>query len=273
MAPSFADEINRLITTLQGGSLSPQTFPARARDAMSDLDFSGFNRRDLLTYLSRPLTTQKYGPHHFGRFNLTLHWQKEFSVQIYFMDDISTEIHTHAFYGFYQYLEGTSHQTLFKEKEVPQTGLQADAFELASEKVYRTGDSQIVTPGYLHQVMRMDRKNTVLMCMHHEFKQLVDRYYLPTGHALFNPPELSDKFLRVTNLMLIEPQLAQELMKEVTPEEALIYLCRHNYLDKNVPEVLGDLLKQKIDELISYDEIKEAFARMARKQKKLTFLG
>jgi hypothetical protein len=270
---TFEKELQQLISTLQNGSLTPESFPVSAKNAVKLRDFSNFTRRDILSYLSRPLTPQKYGALHFGRFNLTLHWQKEFSIQIYFMDDISTEIHTHAFYGYYQYLEGTSHQTLFNEKTVPQTGLQAAAFEFDSEKLYQTGDSQIVTPGYLHQVMRVDRKNTVLMCMHHEFKPMVDRYYLPTGHALFNPPELSDKFLRITSLMLIEPEMTQNLMKEITAEEALIYLCRNNYLDKNVPEVLGDLLKQKINELISFEELKEAFAKMDRKQKKLTFLA
>ncbi len=73
--------------------------------------------------------------------------------------------------------------------------------------------------------------------------------------------------------MLIEPEITQNLMKEISAEEALIYLCRNNYLDKNVPEVLGDPLKHKINELISFEELKEAFAKMDRKQKKLTFLA
>jgi hypothetical protein len=144
---------------------------------------------------------------------------------------------------------------------------------VVSEKIYQRGESQSVTSGYLHQVMRMDAKNTVLMIMHHNFRPMNDRYYLPTGHALFNPPELSDKFQRIVNLLLIAPDFIQQLMDEISAEEALIYLYRHNYLDKNVSEVLHDLLKHKIDGIISFDELKEAFAKMARKQKKLSSLG
>jgi hypothetical protein len=87
------------------------------------LDLSHFSRQDLLPWLSGTPGRQHYAPNAFRRFNLTLHWHEEFSIQIYFMDDISTEIHTHSFYGLYQYLEGTSHQSLFNEKPVAPYGL------------------------------------------------------------------------------------------------------------------------------------------------------
>jgi hypothetical protein len=77
----------------------------------------------------------------------------------------------------------------------------------------------------------------------------------------------------MTYLLSIEPQFNQHLLDMISPEEALVYLFRHHYLDKNVPEVLGDLLKHKINTLISFDELREAFKKMAIKQKKLSFLA
>jgi len=241
---------------------------------LSTLDFSTFSREEVIPFFKEKLPHQHYGANNFGRFNLTLKWNDHFSIQLYFMEDIATEIHAHSFNGYFYYLEGRVLESSFER--VPGTeilpGVIENGIKLIEEKILYPLEGRRITPGPIHQVLRIDKKSTVLMIMMHAREVIPDGLILPSGHII-QGQLVSDKFQRLINLLETAPELSPEILPLIEPRELLLYLFRNGEIKSYKAKHTQEVLLQELGKYINVNKIIEAYDNLTKKHNKLRVIG
>lgn len=251
------------------------TLVALAQTLIKSMDWSDFKRSDILSFISNQLPKQHYGPYSFGQFNLTLASQDHFSIQIYFMEGVPTEIHSHAFHGYFHYLEGNVLQTKFKKKngEKINDKVYKNAIEVESEKILHQGEGELITPGPIHQILRLSNISTVLMVMAHPFEKRESELILPSGH-LIKGHHPSDEFFRYITLLAANPELEAQILPLLKLEDLLLYCFRNSMINhtKSMDSHYHQLLSQ-LKKMIPVEEILNSFEGLRRKELKMKKIG
>lgn len=271
---NFSQQIHRLEEQLLQEVISGRNLFEAVPGLLEKLDFSDFKRNEVLSFFENELPRQYYRPHHFGKFNLTLKWNEHFSIQLYFMDDIPTEIHGHSFEGYFFYLEGRVLESIYERiagREIF-PGIIENGIKLVSERIFHPLQGRAIVPGPIHQVLRIDPQSTVLMIMKHGHKDSVDGMILPSGHVI-NGHYVSDKFLRLVNLMEVAPEMGEEIVKQLDPREMMIYCFRNGEIKAVKMEKTQALLVAELKKYVDVDQISQSFKQISLKQKKLQLIG
>ena len=271
---NFQEKINALeIMFLKEIASSPDPVSALPK-LLSELDFSNFSRKEVIPFFQETLPRQHYAPNSFGRFNLTLKWNDHFSIQLYFMEDIATEIHAHSFNGYFYYLEGRVLESTFERLSGSEIlpGVYENGIQLKEEKILYPFEGRRIKPGPIHQVLRIDTMSTVLMIMMHEREVIPDNLILPSGHII-EGQKVSDKFQRLINLLETVPELASETLSLIEPRELLLYLFRNGEIKSYKSQQSKDVLLQELKKYIDVDKIIEAYDNLTKKHNKLKLIG
>jgi hypothetical protein len=270
----FKDKIENLDNILSKTQEIGAKFASLAREAASAIDWSNFSRSDILPFLNDPIQEQHYGPYNFGQFNLTLVSRKNYSIQLYLMDRVPTEIHAHCFHGYFHYLQGRVCQSHFERLTgIPIAPLiSSNAIKLSREEILYPGNGSVISPGPLHQIMRIDPQSTVLMIMHHRYEKIANEYILPSGHIIqISQPR--DKFFRLITLLKNCPELTEKILPMLEPADMILYCFRNGLANMNSLELIQDLCLQELKKTMPVDEIIQAFEMKTMKQQKLSLTG
>lgn len=271
---NFTEKIEILKNKLTQSSLTGHELALEAEKIVQQLDWRDFKREQVLSFLNEPIPDQHYTPYNFGRFNLTLVKTPRFSIQVYFMDDVATEIHTHAFHGYFHYLEGRVHQAHFERLEGKQITplLKCDGIKLLREEILYPGQGCLVIPGPIHQVLRLDTQSTVLMVMTHPFLKQKSELILPTGHII-SQEHISDRFYRLVTLLQTAPDLENNILPLLSIEETLMYCFRDGAFNSLRSDKLNEILIKHLSKSVDIAAIQESFKRLELKKQKLRSIG
>lgn len=270
----FSENINRLAEQLNLSGLSQAELIGRAQSLVTSMDWRSFKRSDVISFIGNTQALQHYSPYQFGKFNLTLYSNDRFSIQVYFMEGIPTEIHSHAFHGYFHYLQGAVLQTEYRITEASEIGLNvyANKMEIESERIINEGNGAIIKPGPIHQIIRVGELSTVLMIMAKPFAPLKSELILPTGHVI-KKSSPSDEFLRYITLISSSPELASEVMPKLQLDDILLFCFRNPYINNSLPVELINSLHHEIGKRINVKEIIDGFKNIQLKQNKMSSLG
>lgn len=271
---NFTEKIHALEAKLLQALVPGQSVSELAPAVLKQFDWSDFERKDVLPFLRVDLPRQYYGPYSFGRFNLTLRWNEHFSIQIYFMEDISTEIHPHAFHGYFYYLEGQVLETTFKrlpgEEVAP--GIRKNGLAVEHEKILSSFEGKAIVPGPIHQVSRLSPVSTVLMIMQHGREPIPEEFILPTGHIIAGKAP-SDRFLRLLTLLETTPELQADILNQMAPADMALHCFRNGDISVNKNTPAKAMVLEALREHLPVDEVLDAYATHAKKILKLKQIG
>ena len=270
----FSENINRLAKELNLSELRQTELTRYAQSLVTSMDWSQFKRSDVISFIEKYQSHQHYSPYQFGKFNLTLHSCDHFSIQVYFMEGIPTEIHSHAFYGYFHYLQGAVLQTEYKITEGHEidSNVYSNKMEIESERIINEGSGEIIKPGPIHQIIRIGELSSVLMIMAKPFTPLKSELILPTGHVIKKGTP-SDEFLRYITLISSCPELTDEILPKLQLDDMLLFCFRNPYINNSPSVELINSLHHEIGKRINVKEIIDGFKNIQLKQNKMSSLG
>ncbi len=270
----FSENINRLAEQLNLSGLSQAELIGRAQSLVTSMDWRSFKRSDVISFIGNTQALQHYSPYQFGKFNLTLYSNDRFSIQVYFMEGIPTEIHSHAFHGYFHYLQGAVLQTQFKMSNECEVGpnVYVNKMEIESERIINEGSGEIIKPGPIHQIIRIGELSSVLMIMAKPFTPLKSELILPTGHVIKKSTP-NDEFLRYMTLISSCPELTDEILPKLQLDDMLLFCFRNPYINTSTQSDLIKHLHLEIGKKIDLKKIIDEFQKLELKQKKMSSLG
>lgn len=168
------------------------TFAIKAFDQLNQFNPSyPISDKDIIdiTLNLKTIPKQYYNEKAFGDFNITLFQGSNFSIQLYLMNNIDTEIHDHGFVGAYKLLKGSNIQNNFRfvEKEKLDNEVSIGNLEVIGKKKYQQNETSILQKGLIHQITRLTPDNITLMVMRNYIsKNYV--YTYPNLQITNNPP-------------------------------------------------------------------------------------
>jgi hypothetical protein len=166
-------------------------FPSKISEFMSQIVYpSQLNDKDVidLTLQVSPHPAQHYTEKQFGEYNFTVFYNESFSIQLYLMNEIDTEIHDHSFVGCFQVLQGANIHTEFEFQKDQASEMDIELGVARSKKVttMKQFDVMPLQEGVIHQITRTSKKNITLMVMKH-VKTTSNCLLLPPHARITNP--------------------------------------------------------------------------------------
>jgi hypothetical protein len=129
-------------------------------------DFDDLTEEDIYKIaLSRKIPVQFYSETAFGKFNITLINNPKFTIQIYIMDKINTEIHNHPFTGSFRVIKGKSilFNYDFQKLHSKKGSIIRGELRLKKSSINNIGDCTEITHNTIHSISRVAKSNITLI--------------------------------------------------------------------------------------------------------------
>jgi len=163
----------------------------------------------------KSLPKQFYSETIFGKFNITLFNNDKFTIQIYIMDEIDTEIHNHPFDGAFRLLTGKSVHLAyrFNKKSHLEGAIYLGKLQLEKSEVQTTGHTTQINSETIHSIARVEKSNITLIVTNKEKRM----------NGFFIYPDLYIENHRISEDLGRKVQ-ALSLKKEGRDEKIISYL-------------------------------------------------
>jgi hypothetical protein len=228
--------LEKLILEVNDGSDFPRKVDKVLR-GFEPIHFLGMESlKDCLHY--HQTVRQYYSPKGFGKFNLTLVNNGSFFIVVMFMDDQSTEIHDHPFWGCFTPILGSPYEVAFKFQPSNQLHDRLSVGDLVPIRSKRISPMEpvIIDKDSIHLILRPTAGQFSLL-----IGQTLDKehrenhhYYYP-GLRVMNRPDYSyiNRLLTYLESTALKDQELVSILEKLESDEILRFL-QHVRAVKNI---------------------------------------
>jgi hypothetical protein len=274
---TYNKHLDTLIGEIQLISTNKSQFDEQSFDILNKFDHLDQITEDELLKLCmrRDLPAQYYATSEFGYFNVTVFSESGYTLQIYLMNDINTEIHNHPFSGVFRILRGESLHTKYKfkpETEVTEF-ISTGNLDLIDAKVMTVGSTECIDKDLIHQLARIAKTNISLVIT----KNLKIKNGFFIGPRLFLKNKiLSPNFTRKINALsfIKSDDLNIEIsnfLENLDLYELLTLFSRLPFFRKTENDKLHQIMLKEVTKVLNkkgYEEHLKDYKKLLVKQNK-----